>query len=136
MIFGEMPLAEAEGAILAHSVRHAGGMFKKGRVLTVDDIALLQQSGVAHVFAARLGPDDVPEDAAASQVARIVGGEGTTAQAPFTGRANLHAAARGLAVIDVERVRALNRLHESLTLATVSPFATSKEMFRTTWLSP
>ena len=127
MIFGEMPLAEAEGAILAHSVRHAGGMFKKGRVLTVDDIALLQGSGVAHVFAARLGPDDVPEDAAASQVARIVGGEGTTAQAPFTGRANLHAAARGLAVIDVERVRALNRLHESLTLATVSPFAIVEE---------
>ena len=31
MIFGEMPLSEAEGAILAHSVRHQAGMFKKGR---------------------------------------------------------------------------------------------------------
>ena len=127
MIFGEMPLTEAEGAILAHSVRHGSGMFKKGRILTADDVTLLRESGVAHVFAAKLGPDDVPEDAAASQVAQIVGGEGTTAQAPFTGRANLHAAGRGLAVIDVERVRALNRLHESLTLATVAPFAIVEE---------
>ena len=34
MIFGEMPVAEAQGAILAHSVKHAGGLFKKGRVLS------------------------------------------------------------------------------------------------------
>ena len=52
---------------------------------------------------------------------------GTTAQAPFTGRANLHSACHGLAIIDVERVRALNRLHESLTLATVQPFAIVEE---------
>ena len=34
MKFGEIPTAEAEGAILAHSVKHRSGMFKKGRVLT------------------------------------------------------------------------------------------------------
>jgi molybdenum cofactor cytidylyltransferase len=127
MIFGELPLAEAEGAILAHSVRHDGGMFKKGRTLTADDIGLLTASGVAHVFAAKLGADDVPEDEAAAAVAKLVGAEGTTAQAPFTGRANLHAACHGLAIVDVERVRALNRLHESLTLATVQPFAIVEE---------
>ncbi|MFN4142511.1 NTP transferase domain-containing protein [Aestuariivirga sp.] len=127
MIFGEMPLAGAEGAILAHAVKHQAGMFKKGRVLTADDIALLKSAGVATVFAARLGADDVPEDEAAAAVARLVGAEGTLAQAPFTGRANLHAATRGLAIVDVERVRALNRLHESLTLATVQPFAIVEE---------
>ena len=127
MIFGELPLKEAEGAILAHSVRHEGGMFKKGRTLTADDIAILEAARVAHVFAARLSADDVPEDEAAAAVAKIVGAEGTTAQAPFTGRANLHAACHGLAIVDVERVRALNRLHESLTLATVQPFAIVEE---------
>ena len=49
------------------------------------------------------------------------------AQAPFTGRANLHATGHGLAIVDAERVRALNRLHESLTLATVQPFAIVEE---------
>ncbi len=127
MIFGELPLPQAEGAILAHSVRHGGGMFKKGRTLTADDIRLLEASGVSMVFAAKLAEDDVPEDEAAAAVAKLVGAEGTTAQAPFTGRANLHAACHGLAIVDVERVRALNRLHESLTLATVQPYAIVEE---------
>ncbi len=89
MIFGEMPVAKAEGAILAHSVKHAGGMYKKGRVLSPDDIAALEASGIATVFAARLEPGDVAEDKAAAAVAQVVGGSGTAAQAPFTGRANL-----------------------------------------------
>ena len=127
MKFGELPLADAEGAILAHSVKHGGGMFKKGRTLTADDIALLRSSGMASVFAAKLGADDVPEDEAAAAVAKLVGAHGTTAQAPFTGRANLHASCNGLAIVDVARVRALNRLHESLTLATVQPFAIVEE---------
>ncbi|MCA3560596.1 MAG: molybdopterin-binding/glycosyltransferase family 2 protein [Aestuariivirga sp.] len=127
MQFGELPLSEAEGAILAHSVKHDGGMFKKGRTLTADDIAILKASGVGHVFAAKLGTEDVPEDEAAAAVAQRIGAEGTKAQAPFTGRANLHAACHGLALVDVDRVRALNRLHESLTLATVQPFAIVEE---------
>ncbi len=122
-----MPLTEAEGAILAHSVRHHGGMFKKGRTLTADDIALLGSSGVTTVFAAKLAEDDMPEDEAAALVAKTVGAHGTTAQAPFTGRANLHATCHGLAIVDTERVRALNRLHESLTLATVQPFSVVEE---------
>lgn len=127
MIFGEMPLKDAEGAILAHSVRHQAGMFKKGRTLNADDIALLDASGVSSVFAAKLGVNDVPEDEAAATVAKVVGGQGTTAQAPFTGRANLHATCHGLAIVDTDRVRALNRLHESLTLATVQPFSIVEE---------
>ena len=49
---------------------------------------------------------------------------GTEAQEPFTGRSNLHALSPGVAIIDPDRVIALNRLHESLTLATVAPFET------------
>jgi molybdenum cofactor cytidylyltransferase len=123
MIFGELPVPDSEGAILAHSVRHAGGMFKKGRMLSAEDIDALIASGVSTVFAAKLSPDDVPEDQAAAAIARITGAAGTVTQAPFTGRANLHASVHGLAIVDTERVRALNRLHESVTLATVQPYA-------------
>lgn len=122
MKFGEIPVAEAAGAILAHSVKHSSGMFKKGRALTAADIGLLAESGVAHVFAARLSEDDIPEDKAAETVAKAIAGEGTTVQAPFTGRANLHAHRRGLVVVDTERVKAFNRVHENLTLATSAPF--------------
>ena len=123
MEFGEIAVADAQGTILAHTVKHAGGVFKKGRVLSSADVAVLQQAGAVKVFAARLGEDDVPEDVAAAAIARVIGGEGCAAQAPFTGRANLHAGLRGLAVIDGERVKAINRLHESLTLATAANFS-------------
>ena len=119
MIFGETPVESAEGAILAHSVKHRLGLFKKGRVLSADDIRLLKESGVATVFAARLAQDDIAEDEAAAAVAKAIAGHGAIVQAPFTGRANLHTAHRGLAVVDTDRVKAFNRIHESLTLATV-----------------
>jgi molybdenum cofactor cytidylyltransferase len=138
MIFGELPLHEAEGAILAHSIRHQGGVFKKGRVLSATDIQVLESADVNSVFAAKLGAGDVPEDEAAAAVARVIGAQGTIAQSPFTGRANLHATVRGLAVIDAERVRALNRLHESLTLATVQPYVIvdEREMVATVKVIP
>lgn len=44
-----------------------------------------------------------------------------TVQQPFTGRANLYAAHHGVVIIDTARVNALNRIHESLTLATLAP---------------
>ncbi|MGE4252828.1 MAG: NTP transferase domain-containing protein [Parvibaculaceae bacterium] len=122
MKFGEIPVGGAEGAILAHSVKHRNGMFKKGRILSAADVAVLAESGVAAIFAARLSEEDVTEDRAAEIVAKAIAGDGTQVQAPFTGRANLHARGRGLVVIDQDRVRAFNRVHESLTLATAGPF--------------
>jgi molybdenum cofactor cytidylyltransferase len=122
MWFGEIDVADAAGAILGHSIKHQEGLFKKGRLLSASDIALLKRSDVAKVFAAKLGPEDIHEDEAASMVAQAIAGAGSVAQEPFTGRANLHAENAGVAVADGERVRALNRLHESLTLATVANY--------------
>jgi molybdenum cofactor cytidylyltransferase len=38
MLFGEIPLSDAKGAILAHSVKMTNAIFKKGRVLSARDI--------------------------------------------------------------------------------------------------
>ncbi len=127
MKFGEVLVGEAEGAILAHSVKHGGGVLKKGRVLSAADINTLTQSGVSSVLAARLDPGDVVEDEAASIIATAIAGPGVSVQQAFTGRANLHAMQAGVAVVDDARVRALNRLHESLTLATVPAFETVED---------
>jgi molybdenum cofactor cytidylyltransferase len=118
MKFDRITLAEAEGALLAHSV----APFKKGRTLSVADLETLRAAGVETVFAARLEPGDIAEDEAASLIARTIAGDNAVVEAPFTGRANLHAKAHGVAVVDVERVHAVNRVHESVTLATVNPF--------------
>lgn len=122
MIFGELTLKEAEGAILAHSVRAPGLLYKKGRVLSAKDIAALQKAGVEKIFAAKLEPDDVAEDLAAGMLADACAGKNIEPGAAFTGRANLFAAADGIAVIDRALVDRLNLIHESITIATVAPF--------------
>ncbi len=57
MIFGRMTLAEAAGAILAHTLKAGARTLKKGRILTEEDIAALSEAGIAEVVAARLEPD-------------------------------------------------------------------------------
>ncbi len=122
MIFAEMPLAEAEGALLAHSVKIRGGAFRKGRRLSAADIAALAAAGQRQVMAVRLEADDVPEDEAARAIAAAVAGPHLAAGDPFTGRANLIATSRGVLVIDEARLDALNLVDESITLATLPPF--------------
>ncbi len=123
MKFGETPIDEAKGAILGHSWRSNGINFSKGRVLSGDDVAQLKAAGAASVVAARLDPEDMHEDEAAATVAKALAGKGIEVTAPFTGRCNHFASEAGLAVIDHERIDALNELDESVTVATLAPFA-------------
>lgn len=123
MQFGPLPLDQAEGAILAHSVRHGRVVFKKGRVLSAADVETLREAGVVTVIAARLSPDDVAEDAAAARIAAAVAGPGVFIAAPFTGRVNLFAAVTGLLTLDPARIDAINLIDESVTIATLPAFA-------------
>ena len=100
MIFGDTPLGEAEGAILAHSVKLGSVGFKKGRRLSAEDLAALGRAGIETVIAARLEDGDVHEDEAAGAIAAAIMGQGLTASAAFTGRANLVIGRRGVLVID------------------------------------
>ena len=138
MIFGDVPIAAAEGAILGHSVILPSGLFKKGRVLSIGDVASLQAAGVEHVVAARLEADDVPENEAARLLAQRISGAGLMAQEPFTGRCNIYASASGLLTFDAERVTAFNRVHESITLATMPCFQRleAKQMAATVKIIP
>ena len=123
MRFGATPIDEAAGAILAHSWRANGVNFAKGRVLSADDVAKLKAAGASSVVAARLDADDVHEDVASATVARALAGQGIEVTAPFTGRCNHYAREAGLTLVDQERIDALNELHESVTVATLPPFA-------------
>src|SRR5712671_465964 len=91
MRFGIFPLAEAEGAILVHSLRAGGRLFKKGRLLGKAELDALAAAGITEVTAARLEPGDVPEDAAATRVATALASDGIRLSAAFTGRTNLYA---------------------------------------------
>jgi molybdenum cofactor cytidylyltransferase len=123
MHFGPVPLTEAEGAILAHSVALADGRLRKGCVLGPAEIAALRTTGRTEVIAARLGPDDLHEDKAALAVACALVADPKMAclelRAVGTGRVNLHATSAGLLEVSIDRVNALNAVDPMITLATV-----------------
>ncbi|HEY8874280.1 MAG TPA: 4-diphosphocytidyl-2C-methyl-D-erythritol kinase, partial [Stellaceae bacterium] len=123
MRFAEIPLGEAAGAILAHSLRLGAMALKKGRVLSSEDIALIGAAGIERIVAARLDPGDIREDEAANRVAAAAAGPNIVTARAFTGRANLFAEARGLLVVDRDRLDRLNSVDEAVTLGTLPPYA-------------
>src|SRR5437762_3551660 len=123
MRFGKIPVGEAAGAILAHSLRLGAKALKKGRVLSPADVELIAAAGLDHIVAARLDPGDLREDEAANRVAAALAGDNVAPAAAYTGRANLFAETRGLLVFDRERLDRLNLVDEAVTLGTLPPFA-------------
>lgn len=123
MIFGEFSLAESEGLLLAHTLSLSGRMFKKGCRLTSADLCDLAAAGIKTVYGARLDKDDVDENAAAGAVAAALCSEGIRARAPHAGRCNLYAVERGLLGIEPEAIHRINRLDESITVATLPPLS-------------
>lgn len=121
MKFGETPLDEAEGAILAHSVKVGARALKKGRTLTAADIASLKAAGRTSVVATRLEPGDVGENEAADRIASTLTCPGVTVAPAFTGRANFYAASSGLCIVDREAVDRFNLVDEAITIATLEP---------------
>ena len=122
MKFGPLPVESAEGATTVHSVRSDQLVLRKGTVLTAEHIAALKAAGISEVVVAKLEPDDVPEDVAASQIAQAVAGAHVHVEAAFTGRANLFAAAAGVLTVDAAAINRVNAVDESITLATLPAF--------------
>lgn len=124
MKFGPVPVAEAQGAILAHSERLAEGRLRKGIVLGAPEIAALRAAGHAEVTVARLEAGDLHEDRAAEILAQALrgGAEGIALSTPFTGRVNLLAERPGVVCLDAAAIEAANSVDPMITVATVPAF--------------
>lgn len=122
MKFGCVPVAEAKGAILAHSESLPTGKLAKGRVLTEADLAALS-AVMTHVTVAQLEPGDVPEDAAALALAQALVPDpalaGLALSPPHAGRVNLTATRPGIVALDPAAILTLNRTDPAITLATL-----------------
>lgn len=142
MKFGPVPIAEAEGAILAHSLGLETGRLKKGRALSTEDIAKLREAGVEKVTVARLEPGDVQEDEAAFRISQAIvpkpSAQNISIAAPFTGRCNLFSEKAGILQLDAEAVRELNRIDDAITFATLADnmFVTARQMLGTIKIIP
>ncbi len=138
MKFGEIPVDEAVGAVLAHSLKAGERSLRKGRMLSAEDVAALRSAGRRTVVAARLEPGDVDENTAAAEIARPLAGRHVSVAPPFTGRVNLFAEVAGILVFDRAWVDRLNLVDEALTLATIEPYAVvePKQMVATVKVVP
>ncbi|WP_022704157.1 molybdopterin-binding protein [Pseudorhodobacter ferrugineus] len=124
MEFGEVPLAQAQGAILAHSEALPNGKrLRKGIVLDVDALGQLAAAGIARVTVARLGAQDVHEDAAALAIASALVPDAVTAGLVLrpmgTGRVNILAASPGIVRLNARAIHRMNATEPMITLATV-----------------
>lgn len=127
MKFGALPVAETEGAILAHSLRLPTGVLKKGKTLTAEDLAAIGAAKIEKVTVARLEADDVEENTAAAELAKAIAPEpaksGLRIADAFTGRVNLYAQTAGIVVLDIDAVHSLNRVNPLITFATPQQYA-------------
>jgi molybdenum cofactor cytidylyltransferase len=129
--FGAVPLAEAEGAVLAHSMMCTGRAGKpyriaKGTLLSRDHIRDLATGGETQVTVARLDPFDVAEDDAARFLAKAIvpdpEGQGLRISGAGAGRVNLCATRPGLVRLDVAAIEAVNGVDPMITIATVPDY--------------
>ena len=122
MKFGSVPVGDAIGATAVHSIRQGDFVLKKGTLIGESEVAALKAAGIAEITIARVEPGDVSEDQAAADIAVAVKGDGVRVDRAFTGRCNLFAEKSGVLIIDKKSVDALNRIDESITVATLAAF--------------
>ncbi len=123
MEFEKRTPEESEGAILAHSLPLKNHRLRKGAVLTDADIRDLVAEGYAFIRVAIPGQDDMVEDDAALSLAMALQGERVRVERPLMGRCNLWAESYGLLVLEHDILDTINLVHESMTVATLKPFA-------------
>ena len=121
MKFGPLPPEQAQGALLAHSLRAGGITIRKGRALGPEDLRALRGAGIDRVTVVRPEAGDLDENRAAAAMAVRLSGEGTACSTPVNGRVKIFAERPGLAAIDESRVHEVNAAGESLALATLAP---------------
>ncbi len=118
MIFGEIPVSEAEGVILARSI--AG--LKKGQNLTAEHITQLQRAGIDFIRAARLESGDVPENDAANMIAAQLTDAHIQHAPAAQGRIHFYSRQAGLMLFDEKKITALNHVGAEIAFACLAPF--------------
>jgi len=119
-----IPVEEAVGLRLGHDIteiipgKHKGPRFKRGHLITEEDIPRLLDVGKAHIYIMELEADEVHEEDAAARLARAAAGSNLRLTEPSEGRVNMVATCAGLLQVNQELLYRFNDLGE-LILATL-----------------
>lgn len=106
----EVSVEKAVGTVLAHDLTQIipgefkGPKFKKGHIITEEDIPVLLSMGKKHLYVLEKDDTDVHENDAALRIASKAAGEGIRLTDPHEGKIELIADIDGLLKIDRERL--------------------------------
>lgn len=127
---------DAVGHVLCHDMtqiltgdspdapRFKGPRFRKGHVVTAEDVPVLLSMGKVNLYVWELEDGMVHEDDAARRMAALVAGPGTEATgAPSEGKINVRAAVDGVLLVDSERLRAVNSVEQVMVATRRGGFA-------------
>lgn len=120
----EVSVYDAIGLRLAHDLTQIlpgtfkGRLFKKGHVITEEDIPKLLDIGKAHIYILTIADSDLHEDDAALEMAQALCDNTLMMTEPHEGKVNLKAKIKGVAFIDEQLIYAINELGD-IALATI-----------------
>ena len=121
MKFGDVPIEDSIGTILAHKLYDKTGkmVFNKGHMIADEDVPILRQHNLETVIVTQLGDSDLHEDIAAERIGQAVAGEHINMRTPGVGRANLTASQRGVLHVNVPALELVNNIYDGITIATL-----------------
>ena len=114
---------DAVGQVLCHDLTqiipgvYKGARFRKGHVVTREDVPVLLSMGKEHLYVWELQPGMLHEDEAADRLCRLCESEGMLRSELREGKLELRAAYDGLFQVDSTRLHAVNAIDE-LMIAT------------------
>ncbi len=113
----------AVGHVLCHDLtqiipgEYKGARFRKGHIVTAEDIPVLLSMGKEHLYIWELEPGMLHENEAADRLCRLCESEGMSRSEVKEGKIELYADFDGLFVVDTQRLNAVNAIDE-LMIAT------------------
>ena len=120
----EIRTEDAAGMVLAHDVTEIvrgvrkGPAFRKGHIITEDDIPVLLRIGKDHIYIYECPEGMLHEDDAAAVLGDITQGEGLRRTEASEGKIELVAEHRGLFISDVAALNRVNSV-EGISIATI-----------------
>lgn len=128
----QMKTIDAVGHVLCHDITQIikdvkkDTAFRKGHVITQADVPVLLSLGKDHIYVWEADENKLHEDDAADILRQMCHGTNMHATPPKEGKIELIADMDGLLMIDVERLRAVNRLGEMMIATRPSGFPVKK----------
>ena len=118
---------DAVGMVIPHDITRITGSikdtpFRKGHIITEEDIPLLLSIGKEHIYILEYDDTMLHENDAAEILRGICQGENIASEAVREGKIELIAEADGLFKVDIERLRAINSLGDMM-IATIPSYS-------------